>query len=100
MAIQNIANGSLGNYPVHVTKIESNAEVQSVCAILPFISNQDDNGAGTVYTGYALRGSSGATASWFIMKSTVSGNVTSIRFASNPFVMDQIWDNRAALTYT
>ena len=100
MAIQPVANNPLGNYPVLVTKLGDLSQVQSVNAILPFISNFDDNGAGTVYTGYALRGASNATASWFIMKSVTVGDVTSIRFASAPFLMDQIWDNRAALTYT
>ena len=100
MAVQNVANNPIGNYPVLVTKLADLSQVQSVNAILPFISNQDDDGAGTVYTGYALRGASGATASWFIMKQVTSGNVTSIRFASAPFTMNQIWDDRASLTYT
>lgn len=100
MGIQNVVNGSLGDYPVLVTRMADYAQVQSVNAMLPFITNKDDDGAGTVYIGYALRGASNATASWFILKQVTSGNITTIRFASNPFVMDQVWDDRASLTYT
>jgi hypothetical protein len=76
------------------------SKVQSMCAVLPFISNYEDQGAGTTYTGYALRGSSNATASWFIMKSVTSAGITTVRFASAPFTMDQIWDNRVGLVYS
>ena len=100
MAVQNVANSPTNSYPVLVTKVAGGAEVQSINAMLPFISNLDDDGAGTVYTGYALQGSADSAASWFIMKQTTSGNVTSIRFASAPFDFTQIWDDRASLTYT
>lgn len=98
--IQNVANSPTNSYPVHITKLATGAEIQTVAALLPFISNMDDDGAGTVYTGYALRGSADSESKWFIMKQVTTGDVTSIRFASEPFVMDQIWDNRASLTYT
>ena len=100
MASQSVANNPIGSYQVAVTKLADNSEVQSVNALLPFISNQDVVDATTTYTGYALRGASDADASWFIMKSVITGTVTSIRFASDPFVFDQIWANRAALSYT
>ena len=100
MSVQNVANNPIGSYPVLVTKVADQSQVQSVNAILPFISNSDDAGAGTVYTGYALRGTANSTAGWFIMKSVTSGAVTSIRFASTPFAMTQVWDDRASLTYS
>lgn len=81
-------------------QLADTSQVQSMCAILPFVSNMDVVDATTTYTGYALRGASDAAASWFIMKTSVSGNVTSIRFASAPFTMDQVWANRASLSYS
>jgi hypothetical protein len=98
--IQNVANSPTNSYPVHVTRLTTGAEIQSVNAMLPMVSNMDDDGAGTVYTAYALRGAADSDAAWFIMKQVTSGNVTTIRFASDPFVMDQVWDNRASLTFT
>lgn len=98
--IQNVANSPTNSYPVHVSRLTTGAEIQSVNAMLPFISCLDDNGAGTVYTAYALRGAATSDAAWFIMKQVTVGTLTTIRFASDPFVMDQVWDNRAGLTYT
>jgi hypothetical protein len=98
--IQNVANSPTNSYPVHVTRLTTGAEIQSVNAMLPMVSNMDDDGAGTVYTAYALRGAVGSDAAWFIMKQVTVGTVTTIRFASDPFVMDQVWDNRASLTFT
>lgn len=88
------------DFPVADFRLADGAKVQVMSAIIPLISNQDVASASVIYTGYALRGSADSTASWFIMKSVLTGNVTSIRFASLPFIMDQIWDNRASLTYS
>jgi len=94
---QSVGNTPLSSYPVAVAKLSDNAEVQSICAILPFISNQAVSGDFT-YTGYAVRGSADSTASWFIIRDQAS--TLKRRFASDPFNFDQIWNNRASLTYT
>ena len=98
--VSNSYRSSNPDFRVADIPLADGSKVQSMCAILPFISNFDDQGAGTTYTGYALRGASGASASWFIMKSVTSAGITTVRFASDPFTMNQIWDNRASLTYT
>jgi hypothetical protein len=100
MAIQSVANNPLGSYPVLITKTADNSQVQSINSILPFISNRDDDGAGTVYTGYAVSGSANSEAKWFIMKSVTLGTLTTIRFASAPFTMNKIWNNRVSLSYS
>ena len=100
MAIQNVSNSPTNAYPVFVTRLGDGSEVQGISAMLPFISNTDDDGAGTVYTGYALRGTATSAAGWFVMKSVTTGTITTVRFASAPFEMDQVWDDRASLTYT
>jgi hypothetical protein len=97
---QEVSNWLSGSYKVKVIRLSDSSLVQSVNAILPLISNQDDDGAGTVYTGYALRGTADSNAAWFIMKSVTSGTITTVRFASLPFVMDQVWNNRASLSYS
>jgi hypothetical protein len=100
VSIQNVANSPTNSYPVAVTQLEGGGLVQTVNAMLPFISNLEDNGAGTVYTGYARRGAATSEAAWFIAKQVTSGGLTTIRFASAPFDFTQVWDNRASLTYT
>lgn len=97
---QTLFNPQIGNYPVLITQLADLSQVQSVNAILPFISHLDDQGTGTIYTGYALRGTADGAARWFIMQSVKSAGITTIRFASEPFTMNQIWDNRASLAYT
>ena len=47
-----------------------------------------------VYIGYAPRGTATSSASWFIERIDTDGNKTS---ASADY--DQVWDNRASLTY-
>lgn len=53
------------------------------------------------YVGYATPASSAATSAavWKICKITsAGGEVTNVQWVSRKY--DQIWDNRAALTYT
>lgn len=99
MTSQKVDNNRLGDYDVTTISLADGSRVQSISAILPFISKVDVASATVTYTGYALRGTAASAAGWFIMKTEVSGNVTSVTFASLPFVMDQIWDNRAGLSY-
>jgi len=49
------------------------------------------------YHGQAVRGTATSAAGWFITRITKSGTVTSIDLASSGF--DQVWDDRASLTY-
>ena len=58
----------------------------------------DEPDANTTYVGWAARGAGTDAASWLIKKVSVSGNVTSTQWASTEF--DQIWDNRASLSYS
>jgi hypothetical protein len=100
MSIQNVANSPTNSYPVAVTQLGGGGLVQTVNAMLPFISNLDQATADIVYTGYAIRGTTNSQAKWFIVKQETIGTVTTIRFAAEPFDFTQVWDNRASLTYT
>lgn len=57
----------------------------------------DKVSAALTYHGQAARGVDTSVAGWFITRITKSGTVTSVDLASTGF--DQIWDNRASLTY-
>jgi len=101
MSTQNVANSPTNSYAVEVTRLANGSLVQTVNAMLPFISNLDDTGVGgVIYTGYALRGALPSTASWFIARQETTGTVTTIRFAGPPFDFSQIWNDRASLNYT
>lgn len=57
----------------------------------------EDAGSGVTYIGEAPVGAATSAADWRIQKITVSGSTTTITWASSKF--DQIWDNRASLSY-
>jgi hypothetical protein len=60
----------------------------------------DEPTAGIMYIGKATSGSSTSSAVWQIKKLTESGVVTSILFANGSNEFNNIWSNRASLTYT
>jgi hypothetical protein len=55
--------------------------------------------AGTTYFGYAELGSNPAAAVWKIRREVVASNVTTVEYADGDLKYDNIWNNRASLTY-
>ena len=78
--------------------LASGSQIQVVLPVCGLITNVDETGPN--YIGYALRGAADSDAAWFIVKTTEAAGVTTTRFASAPFVMDQIWNDRASLSYS
>jgi len=62
----------------------------------------DYDGSGNIiYQGKALPGASKASAVWQIKKLVYSGsNVSDIQWADGDILFDNIWDNRAGLSYS
>lgn len=60
----------------------------------------DEADANTTYIGKANHGTATSAASWQIQKVTVSGTVTTIAYAAGSDNYNQIWDNRASLSYS
>lgn len=60
------------------------------------------SGTNPVYVGSATPGSATSAASWQIRKLTFDGNnnVTAIQYAGGTPAFNQIWDNRASLSYS
>jgi hypothetical protein len=54
---------------------------------------------GITYIGESVPGAATSTASWRIQKITIAGTLTTITWAAGGSKFDQIWDNRASLTY-
>lgn len=52
---------------------------------------------GITYVGEATPGAATTDSLWRIQKITIAGTLTTVKWASSKF--DQIWDNRASLTY-
>lgn len=60
----------------------------------------DEADASTTYFGFASPGSANASAVWRIKRMSVSGNVTTIEFADGNTNFDNVWNNRASLSYS
>lgn len=65
-----------------------------------YATNVDDASATVTYVGKALPGSSAASAVWQITRITTSGTVTLTAYADGDSNFDNVWNNRAALSYT
>jgi len=55
--------------------------------------------AGTEYLGWAICGASTASPLWRICRKTTVGSVETLEWADGDAKFDNIFDNRAALTY-
>lgn len=61
----------------------------------------DDTGSGGIsYQGWALAGTATSAASWRIRKIVQTGNDFAITWADGNTTMDNVWNNRAALSYS
>lgn len=60
----------------------------------------DEVDANTTYVGYAKLGTATSAASWKILKISVSGTVTTTTYADGDDLFNNIWDDRASLSYS
>lgn len=60
----------------------------------------DEANANTTYIGKAKMGASTSSSDWQIKKLSISGNVTSFLFADGDDDYDNVWDDRASLSYS
>lgn len=64
------------------------------------IQNVDEPDDTTTYIGYARPGTLDSEAKWKIKKISVVGTVTKTRLANGVRDFNQVWDNRASLSYS
>jgi hypothetical protein len=62
--------------------------------------NVDDASSTVTYVGKAVVTALDSDASWMIKKLTTSGTVLKITYADGNDYFDNVWDNRASLTYS
>jgi len=60
----------------------------------------DDASSTVSYYGWAQIGSATSSAVWRIMKKTISSTITTYTWADGNTSFDNIWDNRASLSYS
>lgn len=66
----------------------------------PQAEQVDEASATVTYQGWATVGTATSAASWRIRKISKSGNVTSITWADGNATYDNVWADRASLTYS
>lgn len=60
----------------------------------------DEVDASTTYLGFAKIGTATSTAAWQILRIQKTGTVTLIQYADGDTRFNNIWDNRASLSYS
>lgn len=83
-------------------QVTGNASLASIDATLAKqeLVSVDEASATVTYIGFAAIGSSSASAVWKIKKLLITGSVTTVTFADGNANYDNVWNNRASLTYS
>lgn len=64
------------------------------------VRNVDEASSTITYVGFARPGTADITPAWRIFRIETSGTVTKIRWAEGTAAYENIWSNRASLTYS
>lgn len=91
--------GGLDGSTARFIKTNSNGELQTV-AVQQYKTIVDEASASVTYVGRAVPGTLTSAASWQISKFTLTGNVLEEQTADGNLNFDNIWDNRASLSYS
>lgn len=95
---QKIANAPLGSFSVKTIFDDGGQAIQEA-SIGALLSIRVDTGVTYAYYGWALPGTATSAASWRIARWTIA-NVQELLWADGDTDFDNIWDNRASLSYT
>ena len=94
---QEVTNTPLPNYDVKVITDANSSEIQEI-SIASLLSIRVDDTGTYIYLGYALPGANEAAASWRISRYT-KANVSALMWADGDTDFNNIWDDRATLSY-
>ena len=74
--------------------------LESLRESVPYATELDDAGGGVTYVGIATPGTAASAASWQVKRITEVGADISIEWADGDALFNNIWDNRASLSYS
>ena len=97
--VSNSSSSSNPDIPVRTTETSDSKHVQHMLIDSLQAFRQDDASGTVTYYGFAAAGTATSAAAWKIMKHTTS-NPQSIEFADGDGAYDNVWDNRASLSYS
>lgn len=81
-------------------RVNENGDILTAASETTYTTRLDEPSAGITYVGQAVVGALEASAVWQIKKITESGSTTKIEFADGNQAFDNVWNNRASLTYS
>lgn len=84
----------------HESRTFSSGELVVAPVTVPLTTRLDEASASVTYIGKAIIGTLDAGATWQIQKMSVSGSVTSITWADGNQNFDNVWNDRAGLSYS
>lgn len=89
------------NWPADMATDTSISETNNLLEALadPYQMAVDEVSASLTYQGWADPTAATSAASWKIRRISISGTVTRIQWADGDLSFDNVWDNRASLTY-
>ena len=82
-----------------VTNYQSSGNKNTLDIINSTSTIVDEVSSSLLYVGTAISGSLSSSAVWKIKKILTSGGLTTIQYADGETLYDNIWDDRASLTY-
>jgi hypothetical protein len=77
-----------------------NADGSINTAVATYTTRLDEPSATITYVGKAVAGTSAGAASWQISRLTVSGTELIMEYADGDMLYNNIWNNRASLSYS
>lgn len=66
----------------------------------PFATRVDEVSSALTYVGWATPGTLDAASTWRIMRMSVTGTVTAIEWADGDENFNNVWSDRASLSYS
>ena len=101
---QKVDNNLVAPYWVEVERLPARADgsipERQVFTAGDYAVLVDDAGSGVTYIGNALPGTTTSSANWKIKRMTEVGADITIVWADGDSLYDNVWDNRASLSYS
>lgn len=93
-------NQSAVGGPITGTQLGDKRGLDVASQSTPQATRIDEASSTVTYIGKADTGTLNAAAEWQIQRITVSGSVTSIEWADGNAAFDNVWNDRASLSYS
>jgi hypothetical protein len=99
VTVSNSPSSSNTDIPVRTTETSDSKHIQHMLIEAAQAFRQDIASSSITYYGFAKTGTATSAASWKVIRHTTT-NPQALEFADGNHAYDNIWDNRASLSYS